>query len=108
VLTEIKTRLESQQTTLQHAGTQTAPQAVQQAPPETTTSEQLAPPETTTSEQLAPTTSEQKPDAAGTEVAMLHSVLSELKIQLENTNIRLQDSEQELAACRQGQTRAEQ
>ena len=100
VLTEIKTRLESQQTTLQHAGTQTAPQAVQQAPPETTMSEQQAPPETTTSEQ--------KPDAAGTEVAMLHSVLSELKIQLENTNIRLQDSEQELAACRQGQTRAEQ
>jgi len=39
---------------------------------------------------------------------MLHSVLSELKIQLENTNIRLQDSEQELAACRQDQTRAEQ
>ena len=104
VLTEIKTRLKSQQTTLQHAGTQTAPQAVQQAPPETTTSDQQAvqqaPPETTTSEQ--------KPDAAGTEVAMLHSVLSELKIQLENTNIRLQDSEQELAACRQDQTRAEQ
>ena len=104
VLTEIKTRLESQQTTLQHAGTQTAPQAVQQAPPETTTSEQQAvqqaPPEATTSEQ--------KPDAARTEVAMLHSVLSELKIQLENTNIRLQDSEQELAACRQDQTRAEQ
>ena len=37
---------------------------------------------------------------------MLRSVLGELKIQLENTNIRLQDAEQELAACRQDQTRA--
>jgi chromosome segregation ATPase len=91
LLTELKTRLESQQTTLQHAEMQTAPQAVQQAV-------QQAQPETTRSEQ--------QPDAVGSEVAMLRSVLSELKIQLENTNIRLQDSEQQLAACRQDQTRA--
>ena len=103
VLTEIKARLESQQTTLQHAETQTAPQAVQQAQPETTPSEQQA----VQQAQPETTTSEQQPDAVGAEVAMLHSVLSELKIQLENTNIRLQDSEQELAACRQDQTRAE-
>jgi chromosome segregation ATPase len=101
VLTELKARLEGQQTTLQHAETQTAPQAVQQVQPETTTSEkqavQQAQPETTTSEQ--------QPGAVGSEVAMLHSVLSELKIQLGNTNIRLQDSEQELAACRQDQAK---
>ena len=103
VLTEIKTRLESQQTTLQHTGMQTAPQAVQQAPPETTTSGQQAvqqaQPETTTSEQQA--------GGAEAQVTLLNNVLSELKIQLDNTNIRLQDSEQELAACRQDQTRAE-
>ena len=107
MLNEIKVRLESQQTTLQHAGTQTAPQlvqqVVQQAQPETTASEQQA----VQQAQPETTTSEQQPGAVGTEVAMLHSVLSELKIQLQNQNIRLQDSEQELAACRQDQTRAE-
>ena len=101
VLTGIKARLESQQTTLQHAETQTAPQAVQQAQPETTTSEQQA----VQQAQSETTTSEQQPGAVGSEVAMLHSVLSELKIQLGNTHIRLQDSEQELAACRQDQAK---
>jgi len=82
VLTELKAGLESQQTTLQHAGRQTAPQAVQQAQSETTTSGQ-------------------QPGAAEAEATLLNNVLSELKIQLENTNIRLQEAEQDLAACRQ-------
>lgn len=64
-----------------------APQAVQQAPSETTTSGQ-------------------QPGVAGTEVAMLNGVLTELKIQLQNQNIRLQDAEQTLAACRLELTRA--
>lgn len=64
-----------------------APQAVQQAPSETTTSGQ-------------------QPGVAGTEVAMLNGVLSELKIQLQNQNIRLEDAEQALAACRLELTRA--
>ena len=88
-------------TTLQHAETQTAPQAVQQVQSETTTSEQQA----VQQAQPETTTSAQQPDAVGTEVAMLHSVLSELKIQLGNTHIRLQDSEQELTACRQDQAK---
>jgi len=92
LLTELRTRLENQQTTLQHTGMPTAPQAMQPAA-------QQAPPETTRSEL--------QPDAVNSEVAMLRSVLGELKMQLENTNIRLQDSEQELAACRQGEARAE-
>ena len=108
VLTEIKTRLESQQTTLQHAGMQTTPQDVQQEQPETTTSEQQAVQQAIQQTQPEIKRSKQQPDAVDSEVAMLHSVLSELKIQLDNTNIRLQDSEQELAACRQNQTRAEQ
>ncbi|MDH3889084.1 MAG: hypothetical protein OEU78_11415 [Gammaproteobacteria bacterium] len=127
VLTELKARLESQQTTLQHTGTQTAPPAVQpavqpavlQEQPETTAlaqqAVQQAQPETTRPEQqdVQPaqpeaTSSGQQPRAVDSEVAMLHSVLSELKMQLENTNIRLKDSEQELAACRQDQTPAEQ
>lgn len=107
LLTELRTRLENQQTTLQHTGMPTAPQAMQpaaqQAPPETTALEQQA------MQQAQPETtrSEQQPDAVNSEVAMLRSVLGELKMQLENTNIRLQDSEQELAACRQGEARAE-
>ena len=122
VLTELKARLESQQTTLQQTGTQTAPQAVQparqQEQPETTApaqqAMQQAQPETTRPEQqdVQPaqpetTSSGQQPRAVDSEVAMLHSVLSELKMQLENTNIRLKDSEQELAACREDQAPAE-
>ena len=80
VLTELKALLESQQTTLQNAGLQTAaPQAMQQAPPRTTTSRQ-------------------QPGAAGAQVAVLNNALNEVKLQLENQNIRLQDTTQELAA----------
>ena len=80
VLTELKALLESQQTTLQNVGLQTAaPQAVNQAPPRTTTSRQQT-------------------GAAGAQVAVLNNALNEVKLQLENQNIRLQDTTQELAA----------
>ena len=80
VLSELKALQESQQTTLQNTGLQTtAPQAVQQAPPRTTTSRQ-------------------QPEAPGAQVAVLNSALNQVKLQLENQNIRLQDTTQELAA----------
>jgi chromosome segregation ATPase len=82
VLTELKARLESQQSTLQNAGLQTAPQAVQQAP-------QQAQPMTTTSGQ--------QPGAAGAQVAVLNNALNEVKMQLKNQNIRLQDTTKALA-----------
>ncbi|MGB5177846.1 MAG: hypothetical protein WBP44_03845 [Gammaproteobacteria bacterium] len=80
VLSDLKTLLESQQTTLQNTGLQTtAPQAVQLAPPMTTTSGQ-------------------QPGAAGAQVAVLNNALNEVKLQLQNQNIRLQDTTQTLAA----------
>jgi len=117
LLTELRTRLENRQTMQQPETTQSVQPAMQQAQPETTPSAQpavqQAQPETTPSvqpavQQAQPETKafEQQADANDSEVAMLRSVLGELKIQLENTNIRLQDAEQELAACRQDQTRA--
>ncbi len=80
VLSDLKTLLESQQTTLQNTGLQTtAPQAVQQAPPMTTTSGQ-------------------QPGAAGAQVALLNNALNDVKLQLQNQNIRLQDTTETLAA----------
>jgi len=84
VLSKLKALLESQQTTLLNTSLQTtAPQAVQQAA-------QQAPPATTTSRQ--------QPDAAGAQVAVLNSALNDVKLQLKNQNIRLQDTTQDLAA----------
>lgn len=78
-LTELNSWLESQKTTLQNAELQTTPQALQQAQSETTAPSQLL------------STAEAQAEAFNNE-------LIELKAQLENQKITLQDTGQALAA----------